>query len=223
MWTCRFNDTNFNYYSEIVFFFDSLSSYMHKIEELINHGINVSLEYYNDYARLIEEGETWQGELNIEAYDISQKEFLKGLYFNSLIIAFYSFTERKLKFLCERFDATNDIKLESISGKGIFKYRRYLEDVIKISFSEIENEWSQLIVFGKLRNNIIHESEPNSISKKNQVLINFITSLKGLEVVDLPEEIYFEIKTSELIKQLSSVTYEILEHLYYIRKAEEYY
>jgi hypothetical protein len=131
------------------------------------------------------------------------------------VYSIYSFIEKKMLFICSALGAKQQIKVNDIAGKGIFKFRTYLAKVIGIDFQPIEKDWQQLLKFNKLRNFIIHSEGSRTVAMNNQDLISFLKSVKGVDIKENGEAITFHILTVDILIDFIAVANAILHFIYF--------
>jgi hypothetical protein len=105
------------------------------------------------------------------------KENIQAVYYSSIIIAMYSFLEKKFFQLCRLVEPKSELKINDLSGKGIFKYKRYLSKVHNVDFTNLENEWQLITKFNKLRNDLVHDYQSKIDSKKANIYLSINKSL----------------------------------------------
>jgi hypothetical protein len=89
----------------------------------------------------------------------------------------YSFLEKKFFQLCRLVEPKSELKINDLSGKGIFKYKRYLSKVHNVDFTNLENEWQLITKFNKLRNDLVHDYQSKIDSKKANIYLSINKSL----------------------------------------------
>ncbi|MDZ4844050.1 MAG: hypothetical protein SH857_00725 [Chitinophagales bacterium] len=152
-------------------------------------------------------------------WDFAEQEiriYTLNLYSNSLFISLYSFLERKLYQICKVAEKNKSIKINDLSGDGIFKYCNYLKKVLEIDLEKINSEWVRITNYNKLRNRIVH-SPTNIIEKdkNNKKLIEAIKSIEYLVINDKGAFIEFEINNQKLLLNfLNSIT-NFLDFIYW--------
>ena len=88
---------------------------------------------------------------------------------NSYFIGYYSLYEHLLYDICVQVKKDKDISTEisSVDGKGIFRFRKYLEDVCKIKLSDT-SEWNEINHINAIRNSLVHNLGKLSQVKKHK-------------------------------------------------------
>ncbi|WP_282039655.1 hypothetical protein [Saccharicrinis aurantiacus] len=195
------------HFGQFVFELDSFEEYL----RITNLSVQNRLKSYLDkYYEL--------GELSNVIFDSGESYVIERtyqLYYSSIIISLYSFLEQSMLNLCEVSNKEKDLKIDDISGKGIFRLKKYLEKVVQIDFTEINDEWNEITKYNHLRNLFVHSS--NSILNKTESKgrINSIKEIKHLKVVESDNyySIYFE--NDAAIKNFIETIRVFLTKLYY--------
>ncbi|MDB5258720.1 MAG: hypothetical protein JWM14_3415 [Chitinophagaceae bacterium] len=210
----RITNSDWNYFTEIEFFFDSFSLYADQVNQFVDSEIASAKDKYESYSKEIEANPS----SDIEGFDhfsnVRAKVGLTDIYYDSLIMTLYSFIEKKMFFLSKHLGQVEEIKVNDIEGNGIFKYQKYLSKVCKIDFLEIDQEWKMFIGFNKLRNQIVHSEGTRSIQKSNIELITFLKNINGVELNNEGETMSYHFRTNEIVKIFSNVAKKITDHLY---------
>ena len=104
----------------------------------------------------------------------------------SLVIAIYSFLEHHLNLIGNHladFHAT-DVKLTDFSGGGIKRAKSYLTKVHNIEFCMLNDCWSFLSNFNKVRNCLVHTDGDVSLMESPKSLSNIVHNSDGLSLIN---------------------------------------
>ena len=138
----------------------------------------------------------------------------KNIFFANAVFCTYSFLERTLLFACRLNEKERQIKLKDISGKGIIKYRIYLEKVTHLDFKTIENHWNEVLKLNKIRNHLSHDMDVYDDNLND--FVNVCKNLKGVEVtndaLNVPSIIFSNV---EFIREFNKSIYKIIHHVFY--------
>ncbi|WP_028889405.1 hypothetical protein [Tenacibaculum ovolyticum] len=173
----EFNNSDFSF-QRFEFDIESFKEYL----KITNSSIDEKLKSYIKEYEVIDDYE-----IASSLYD-NEEMYIKTntlqLYYSSIIISLYSFLEQTMLELCSITEKKKNLKIEDISGKGIFKFKTYLEKVINIDFEPVNTEWKEICQYNHLRNLFVHNS--NSFMKKStsKRRINSIKEIKGLTFID---------------------------------------
>ncbi|MEI9954916.1 MAG: hypothetical protein WDM90_01050 [Ferruginibacter sp.] len=137
---------------------------------------------------------------------------LSKIYYDSLVTVLYSFVEGRMLFLCNHLAENQTIKLRDFGGKGILKFKNYLDKVCGIDFLPIAKEWESLEGINKIRNHIVHSPDGN-INKSNQQLTGFLRSLDKNIVHENKDGFVFYLTTA-IINDFARTAHQIIDHLY---------
>jgi hypothetical protein len=206
-----------DYFDQIDFFFQSFAVYRNDINDLIERQVETASENYTDFLakRVAENDFHPDAEWFQHHIAVNVATNLKDIYYDSLIIVLYSFLERKLSFLCTYLEKDYPIKIDDISGKGIFKYRKYLSKVAGISFDNVENEWKELEKLNRLRNHLVHASGSRTVANNNKALLSILKSIQGVHVEEAErDQLRFHFITDHGIGQFVQMVRTILDHVY---------
>jgi len=212
----RIQDIDWDYYKEVVMYFDAINYYSTNLHDDIKNSLFIAKANYIAFAQSEPDAteqfiDDWLQLKN----NIDSKEILTDLHYDSLIISLYSFVEKKMKFLADYLSVQYEIKPSDIGGKGIFKYRIYLEKVCKITFNDIEKEWKTLLGYNQLRNMLIHSDNNRFLNLRNNSLVSFLKGLDGVELVDYQDGAMLYFTNSNVVHHFVSITKEIIHHLYF--------
>jgi len=147
---------------------------------------------------------------------IESKANLKRVYYNSIFISLYTIFESSMKQFCEIAESNYEIKIEDLSGTGIFKYKKYLEKVVKINFNSINEEWNLIEKMNQIRNQITHDVRFHFNTNAKQKVGNF-SSIPFITQKQEGELIYFSIDDKNLILEFKKAATVILHEIYYER------
>jgi len=151
----RIHDNSWDYLKEILFYYQSFRIYSERINSFINEDLNKAQVIYEKRKKELENTPD-EGEMINYEIDLKTSETLVDIYYDAFIISMYSFTEKKMFILCNYLSRNYPIKVSDISGKGIFKFHKYLTKVCGVDFSPIEIPWNTLVKFNLLRNHMVH-------------------------------------------------------------------
>ena len=140
------------------------------------------------------------------------EEIYIGMYRKSTLVSLYSFLENALNTLCRKLYSINNypVELEVIRGEGIVRAREYLEKLSKIDFSQLNNEWCNLLSLNKLRNCIVHCEGNIKLSNSLKKLKNIINNRHDLS---LRNEKYIKIDRDYIDFSITQIS-NFLEKLY---------
>jgi hypothetical protein len=105
---------------------------------------------------IVVDGETIYSNVDILEFESTRNASL--MLYNSMFITIFVFLETRLRYLCRLIEARSNIRLNDIAGRGIQKYKRYLEKVHLIDFSPVKGEWDLICSYILLRNKLVHDS-----------------------------------------------------------------
>jgi len=194
----------FQYIVEVSFQLDAFYRYIDITEKTIDKEIELLKSMCEEE---IECGCGW------ENYEITINT--RNLFYNSLFTSLYSFLERKMYQLCRLAEKNQNIKINDLSGNGIFKYHKYLEKIIHIDFQKINTEWGEIIKYNKLRNLIVHKPTTEIINnKENSKLIKDLKSIAYLFFIDKGDIIEFQIKDKQLFFNFCKTIDRLLNEIY---------
>lgn len=142
---------------------------MHEFEERIAHLSQEERNEIDDYY-----AENYQ---HIDNFQI-------GLYRKSTLVSLYSFLEHSLNDLCGHLFRTKAfaVAVTDLRGEGIIRAKDYLEKLPKVDFSLLNDEWTHLIEFNKIRNCIVHSDGDINQSRSKKSLNEIVKSREGLEL-----------------------------------------
>lgn len=137
-------------------------------------------------------------------------QLYNDLLLESFLIWLYSYLEKSLNDLCERFSKLNKLELRlcDISGKGINRAKIFMKKVCKFNLPE-ESLWESLVRLSEIRNTIVH----NGGIVKNEELRKFIDE-QGRKEISCSLYGKIDISPEYCTKVLESV-------FVYLRKLEE--
>jgi hypothetical protein len=115
----RIQDEGFDPFKEYEFFFQSFLLYAAETNKFIQREIESERERYNEYIKMAVNNPEEMREDFLYELDLKTKEGMTDIYFDSLIIALYSFVEKKMLQLCRYFEAQQLFKVNEIVGDGI--------------------------------------------------------------------------------------------------------
>jgi hypothetical protein len=213
LYSYRIQDKGWDYFKEIVFFYQSFAVFNEQINGFIENDLANAKKFFDIY---IEETKDMPDDFEYFNYkmDLKAREGLVNIYYDSLLISMHSFTEKKMLFLSTYLSKYKAVKVDDIAGKGIFKYRRYLEKVCLIDFVPIEKDWNLLLNFNMLRNHLIHAEGNRNISNTQTQLLNFLKTIHGVQLTEQGNATSFAFTTDTIIFDLLNCSQRIVEELY---------
>lgn len=112
--------------------------------------------------------------------------------YNSTLVSQFSFFESRLKILCELDQSKNfsPIKLSDLAGKDIDKCKKYLQKVVGLNFSDVQNNWKKITDIQNLRNNIVHNASVIPNDPHYNDIINIIKSDKRITFSEQDRNFY---------------------------------
>lgn len=213
----RFEYTNTEYFNNVEYFFVSFKDYIDQVEEWIVQEVGTAKDKLKKFEQDLQQDPRWEDEWFIHHDELRQKSLLRVIYYESLILTIYSFTEKQLFFVCKKLEQGYDMKLEDVAGKGIFKYRKYLEKVAGIDFSEISNQWNVLLKFNTIRNHLVHSHSFRLFPASNNNLKQSLSYFPSVVLNENNNEIGFDFKDTAILSEFCTISREIIDHLYHRR------
>jgi hypothetical protein len=210
----RIKGDDWDYFKEIHFFFESFYFYADEINQFIDKEISSAKDIYQKFSKEIEVDPTWEDEWFDYFANVQAKVGLTDIYYDSLIMTLYSFVERKMFFLSNHLAQEQTIKVNDIAGKGIFKYQKYLSKVCGIDFTQIDNEWANIVGYNRLRNQIVHSEGIRNIPKSNHDLVKFLKSIDGVVLNEEGDTISYHFSTDNILKTFAATARTIIDHIY---------
>ena len=183
--------------SEIEFELDSFIDYLELTNNLIDEKLIKYMKDYKDageYADVIYDG--------LDAY-IKSKSL--QLYYSSIIISLYSLLEQSMFKLCKAAEKNFSLKIYDIAGKGIFQYKIYLEKVVNIDFSGMNNEWNEITKYNHLRNLFVHTSNTIIHKTESKNRINAIREIKDLKITELANKYVIDFDNDKPVRHFVMV------------------
>lgn len=109
-------------------------------------------------------------------------DYFPNLQRKAHVISLFSFFESSLKELCLRYQTEIQAKVTftDLAGRGVSKYRAYLDKVVGLEFDKVNQRWDQITNIKKVRNKIVHNE--GKVSDEEKALRQFIESNKYLEL-----------------------------------------
>jgi hypothetical protein len=210
----RITGNDWDYFKEIHFFFESFYFYAEEVNQFIDKETGAVKESYEKFSKEIEADPRWEDEWFDHFSNVQAKVGLIDIYYDSLIMTLYSFVERKMFFLSNHLAQEKAIKVNDIAGKGIFKYQKYLSKVCNIDFTVIDRDWTNLLGFNKLRNQIVHSEGIRTIPKLNQDLIQFLKGINGVVLNEEGDAVSYHFSTDDILKRFAATARTIIDHIY---------
>ncbi|MBL7839206.1 MAG: hypothetical protein JNJ75_03605 [Cyclobacteriaceae bacterium] len=94
-------------------------------------------------------------------------EAYKAIFFNTTFVAAVSLFEYLLKKVCQHYYVEHTLTVEDIKANGnIATYRKYIEKVVKIDLSSLDDKWRIIEKYNTVRNAIVHDDA--NINPKNK-------------------------------------------------------
>ncbi|MCF8234820.1 MAG: hypothetical protein K9G67_07320 [Bacteroidales bacterium] len=210
-----FNDENFQFLIEVDFQLFSFKEYIKLTEKIIDREIKEEIKKYNKFLKQTT-GD--QIEIGYDVVDHEIKIYTHQLYLNSIFISLYSFLEKKMSQLCKLAEKNTYMKVKDLSGNGIFKYYKYFKKVLEINLVPINDEWTLITKYNKLRNRIVHFPD-NTIEKSenNANLIETFKSINNLSIIEEEDFYEFKISDSQLLNDFLTVIERFLYKIFYVR------
>lgn len=213
----RIDDGKWDYFKDLFFFYQSFAVFVKRINSFIEEDVANEKEIYENYVKISKEEEDLFEDFTYEA-EWKATEGLVDIYYDSFIMAMYSFTEKKMYVLSNYLAKDHAVKLEDIAGKGIFKYRKYLAKVCGIDFTPIEKDWEILLYYNQLRNHLVHAEGNRSLSKNSQQLIGFLKKIHGVVLTESETEVTFHFESDAILYDFLNCSQRVIEYLYKEKK-----
>ncbi|WP_233900515.1 hypothetical protein [Tenacibaculum piscium] len=204
----EFNNSDFNF-QRFEFDIESFSEYLKITNSSIDEKLKTDIKEY----KKIEHPEI--ASLLFDDLEMYIKSNTLQLYYSSIIISLYSFLEQTMLELCSIAEKNNNLKIEDISGKGIFKFKTYLEKVIHIDFKPINTEWKEVSQYNHLRNLFVHCSNSlmnESIATKRK---NSIKEIKGLKFNHNSNNIIIEFENDITVRNFITTIRSFISKIYF--------
>lgn len=214
----RIDYSNHDYFNDVYYFFESFNDYIDRIDQLIEIEISSANQKLKHFQQEAESNPTWNDEIFDLEYHFRQKSLLKNIYYDSLILTLYAFIEKHMFLVCHRLENNQKLKIEDISGKGIFKYRTYLTKVINIDFDMINSEWAFLKNINKLRNFLVHSEGFRSFPKSSENLKKALVYFSSIELSERQNEMEFAFLDNKILKDFCLNGKKIIDHIYISRE-----
>ncbi|HFR4168428.1 TPA: hypothetical protein ACHVJ4_005252 [Bacillus cereus] len=139
----------------------TFEKYMNEMENfIINQLHELDTQYSERKKRSSSEAEAthifeYQYENQFYYYENEFPHILR----KSFIISLYSFLEQKLMEICKNLEYNNSQKLslDSINSKGVFKYYKYLNEIVNVDLTSVKKEWHQIIKINIIKNHFVHD------------------------------------------------------------------
>lgn len=179
----RFID-NLRYQSFMLgdFKIDKLKRYLSSIEKFFNDKEEEILQKIKIWQNPENENEYYPYDFYLEDYIDFNSDFRK-IKLESSFLASYSILEYHLKSMTEEYRVHFDLKItvNDLSGNNyILRSKNYLEKVIELDLSTLNEYWNEISKYQKIRNKIVHnESKIDNISSE---LSNEIRKMDGIEL-----------------------------------------
>lgn len=125
----------------------------------------------------------------------------------------YSFLEKSLQTLCRITENNHLLKIDDISGSGIFKFKKYLEKVVEIDFEKVNYEWNEITKLNHLRNLFVHSSNSKLLKTESKKRINSIKEL-NLKLREHSDFYIIKFENDELIRHYIKIIRNFLKKIY---------
>jgi len=213
LYTNRIDDGKWDYFKDLFFFYQSFNVYIKRINSFLEEDVASEKDIYENYLKALKEEDDLFEEFNYES-DWKATEGLVDIYYDSFIMSMYSFTEKKMYILSNFLSQSQNVKLGDIAGKGIFKYKKYLEKVCDIDFKPIEKDWDSLQQFNVLRNHLVHAEGNRSLLNGNQQLIDFLKTIHGVILTEENNFVNFHFASDSILYDFLNCSQRVIEYLY---------
>ena len=211
-----------------------------KLDKLFPAGIDTDLESMKVALRTIQKGagdvlkieiDKMEGEMkndivieneviysNVDYLDFFSSSSALNIIYNSMVISIFSFIETRLMLLCKLIEKRNKILLSDISGKGIYKYKRYLSKVHDIDFNPKNEEWELLGSYAFLRNKLIHSHSVEINMRYNEKDYKKLKKIKSLSVTESSDIATFHIRDQECVNDFFALASSFIQFICYIKR-----
>ena len=204
----KFDNSDFNF-KRFEFDIESFTEYLKITNTSIDEKLKKDIKEY----KKIDDPEI--ASLLFDDLEMYIKSNTLQLYYSSIIISLYSFLEQTMLELCIVAEKNNNLKIEDISGTGIFKFKTYLEKVIHIDFEPINTEWKEISQYNHLRNLFVHYSNSlmnESTAKKRK---NSIQEIKGLKFNNNSDNIFIEFENDIAVRNFITTIRSFISKIYF--------
>ena len=136
---------------------------------------------------------------------------------SSLFVTCYSLLEHELVGLCEYLQREHNysIKVTDLRGKGIFGAQTYLKKVVGIDFPDQTSSWTDIVVYNRIRNFIVHNNGQLDDSNQAKKLESFINAKPSISLDQLKYIQFSKDFCPEVIGTLESFFDELFKILPY--------
>jgi len=116
-----------------------------------------------------------------EENDILKVESFFQITRTAFFIKLYSIFEDSLDHFCKECQKFRNelLAVSDISGKGIFRARKYLAKVIKLDFNPIQKVWQNITNYNKIRNAFAHTGGKIQDKKESKEMKKICDSING--------------------------------------------
>ncbi|MPQ45541.1 hypothetical protein GCQ56_00855 [Marinifilum sp. N1E240] len=121
-------------------------------------------DFFNETANVIFDNKDDEDRFDAYYHEESEKFFktYPQLFYNSLLITYYSYFEGRLLRLNEllkKYDKSREgHKIFDNKGKIIYNFRKILEVNYSLDIDAVNESWNRIEEYGKVRNMIIHNN-----------------------------------------------------------------
>ena len=151
-----FNTLLFDIYMSIHLEYDNLHN-------LLNVSASLSDKQQSEIEEKVSKWNDNNPEHEYAGHEVFENDIYKLLSYDKeinyaiFVLAFAKF-EATLNKICTLIGDEKGftIRVFDISGKGIHRSRKYLEKMFLVNFSELNSEWSRIVIYSELRNKIVH-------------------------------------------------------------------
>lgn len=156
-----------------------------------------------------------------EMYDFLEDDYNKyktvfvKIHLNTAFVSSVSLFEYFLKRICYTYYKEFKLKVDDIKADGnVSAYRKYLEKVVELDLSSLDEKWNTLLKYNQVRNSIVHEYS-DAWKKKDkpldqQPVYQFISRSPHIKI-ERPEYGRFYIQDKQFILDFLGVAHEYLK------------
>lgn len=145
--------------------------------------------------------------------DLNNLALIPNLLYNSVFLTAYSIFENRMFEICSICKEEFELKISARDIKGndyLDQCKKYLEKVVEVDLSHLNQTWSDLANYRKLRNAIVHNEGTLKESDYEPVLKHFSKD-KNLEIDEKNK--YVSIASSSFIKTFNTLYSKYLRDL----------
>ncbi len=184
-----------NHYKLLFYFDDEVLSYeIQAIKDYINHsteGISeLQSKFIVEAKEILKENPSIAEDLQNRFHNdyVQYNTFFPTLFYNSMVIWLISFYENNMKVICEKFEEVIplNIKALDLKGQGIKRYEKYLQIVVQLDLSSLNEFREALMQFYNVRNIFVHNNssimEDSNKLLKHQTCYQFVKQNQHLKL-----------------------------------------